>query len=66
MTAIWDHLSQTFTYEDELTPGDQARFDRSNRSTLSEPTFLFWYKYAKPSLDPKFVRYVDRLLAQPG
>lgn len=61
----WGNLALSINYVDDLPPEDRAQMDRTFRFRSQEPVFKFWYEFTKPQLNPKAVRYVDNLLAQP-
>jgi hypothetical protein len=63
--AAWNHTSQSILYLNELPTGEREQFDQMNRGDFAEPLWQFWYSFAKPTLSPEAVRYVDALMAQP-
>jgi len=52
---------------DELDSGDHHACDAVARLVYgTSPLGRLWFDEAKPLLDPDAVRYVEKLIAQPG
>ena len=64
--ATWQYRIQVIAYIDDLSQGDRYEFDGWTRSLYASGTGKLWYETQKPRLNPDPVRYIDRLLAQPG
>ena len=64
--AWWQYRAQVIRHVDELDPGDRHSFDAVARLVYTSPLGRLWFEETKPLLDPDAVRYVEKLIAQPG
>ena len=65
--AWCQYRAQVIRHVDELSPGDRISFDTVARFAYgSSGISRLWFDEAKPLLDPDAVRYVEKLIAQPG
>lgn len=61
------YRAQVIRHVDELDSGDHHAFDAVARLVYgTSPLGRLWFDEAKPLLDPDAVRYVEKLIAQPG
>lgn len=63
--AWWSYRAQVIPYVHELPPEDRIEFDATTRSHYRAPLARLWIAANKHHLNPKTVRYVEDLLAQP-
>jgi len=65
--AWWQYRAQVIRHVDELGPGDRISFDTVARFAYANSGISrLWFEEAKPLLDADAVRYVEKLIAQPG
>jgi len=66
LRVSWTLTEQTIEALGELSPGARAQAAFNYRETWGKGVGGLWYKTLKEHLNPDAVRYVDKLLAQPG
>ena len=65
--AFWHLRVQVISYIDEMAAGARTDLDRTYREVYgSSPVPRLWYETTKRGLRSDAVRYIDKLLAQPG
>jgi len=65
---IWNYRIQIIPYADELSHIERTQFDKPIRSAYGSPGIgrIFYESYIKSTAHPEAVRYVEKVLAQPG
>ena len=66
--AFWNYRLQVIPYVGELSGPDRSAFEWATRTAYGRPgvSRLFYETFLKPTAHPDAIRYIEKLLVQPG